>query len=522
MCLDLAIINVRGYTLHEEKPLVTAVGIKGQHLDQIGNNQEIQESISGKTQIIDGQGMTLLPGFRDAHIHFATMAIGLDHYLDLGTVKNREELLAEVKKTVQKKKKGDWVTGTGWDESKWEGDQRFMTREELDQIAPENPVALNRVDTHIYCVNSMALKILHFPPHTRGVEKKDGRPTGRLVEEAGYQIHQYIEAEGRDILPGLKKAIQIAHSLGVTAIHDILIDREKLKAYQYLRDAQQLQLRVGFFLGDDYLDQLLHLGLFSLGDEYLRLLGIKLFVDGSIGARTAMVKQGYQGAPKNYGYPIWDDEALQEIIKKAHTDNIPLAIHTIGDLAVEKALEALAFTAENKNRLHHRLEHIELITHQQMKQMKKLGITASMQPNFTEEWGHPGSMYEKRLGPEIIKNMNPLRHIVDENIPLFLGSDGMPFQPLYGIHAAVNPPFPGQRLTPLEAVRSYTQGGNRAIPGRISPGELADLVLLEGDPWREPENIKDMKVRMTVFDGPVVFADKERIVSETKEADQTL
>lgn len=505
MSFDLAFVNVNCYTLQEERPQVEAVGITKKHIESIGSNDKIQEGISSQTEVIDGKGMTLLPGFSDAHTHFASMGIRISCYFELGEVKDRDELLAVVRKEAQKKNKGEWITGIGWDESKWTGDASFMTRQELDGVAPENPVALTRVDGHICCVNSMALDVLNFPPQTRGVLEVQGEPSGQLVEEAGFQVRQHTEPKGREILPGLKKAIQKAHSLGVTALHDIWVDREKLKAYQYLREEEELKLRVGVFLGDDYLEDLVHLGLFSLGDAYLRLLGVKLFVDGSIGARTAMVEKGYANDPGNKGYPMWEKEELKKLIQRAHVHDIPLAIHAIGDLAVEDALDCLAENPRRELGPQHRLEHLELITLPQIKRMKKLGITASMQPNFTGEWGHPESMYQERFGPEVIKDMNPLRIIQDEGVTLLLGSDGMPFHPLYGIHSAVNPPFPKQRLTPLEALQGYTRSGAGPYPGQIFPGGKADLVLLEGDPLQEPAAIQEMKVLMTIFDGEVVF-----------------
>ncbi len=380
-----------------------------------------------------------------------------------------------------------------------------MTREELDRLAPHHPVALIRVDGHICCVNSEALKILDYPPNTRGVEVRDGEPTGRLVEDAGFNVRLFTEPGIEEIQAGLKKAIERAHSLGLTSIHDVWLNKDKMKAYQLLHRQKGLRLRVGMYLGDEYLEEL-DADLLTEYDDFLRLLGVKVFVDGSIGASTAMVEKGYLEDPENRGYPMQKREDLFAILSTAQKNAIPLAIHAIGDLAIEEALDGLEEAGCRKKRLGHRLEHVECISKDQIRRMKELGLTASMQPNFTGEWGHPGSMYEDRFGPDLIKTMNPLRWIVDEGVTLLLGSDGMPFNPLYGIHSAVNPPFSCQRLTPLEALRAYSRCGAGEYPGIITSGGLADMVLLEGDPLKESEAIKEFEVLMTLFHGQVVYA----------------
>ncbi|MCJ2555440.1 MAG: amidohydrolase family protein, partial [Candidatus Thermoplasmatota archaeon] len=158
----------------------------------------------------------------------------------------------------------------------------------------------------------------------------------------------------------------------------------------------------------------------------------------------------------------------------------------------------------------HRIEHLELPTEEDLREARRLGLVASMQPNFVGQWSRPGGMYEDRLGPERLKGNNPFRRILDMGIPLAFGSDNMPLSPLYGVHWAVNAPFEAQRLTVEEALRAYTLGsayasGEEALKGSLDPGKLADLVVLEKDPWERPETIEDIPVYATILGGRVVY-----------------
>jgi len=520
--LDVAIYNASVYTMNPRCPQAQAVGIKGNRILCVGNNEEIKRLCSNSTKRIDAHEQVLLPAFIDAHTHFRLMGVRMDNYLDLTSVGSKQELFLRLKEFAESKEQSHWVIGTGWDESKWSGDRTFMTREEIDETIPCQPVALERVDCHLYCVNSQALEVLDLDPSVRGFETEGGEPTGRLFEDATVYVRQASTPNQEQIISGIQNATVTAYQHGVTSIHQMVVEegefRDDLKAYQKLWRNDQLGVRVRLYFTPNYLDEIITLGLASgFGDSNLQVGGLKLFSDGSIGAKTAWVTEGYQDNPGNKGMRIWNSEELEALIRKAHENDIQLAIHAIGTQALSQVLGCLEVVLQDDPRpyLRHRIEHSEMPTKNQIQRMKKLQVIASMQPNFTGEWGLPGGMYVERFGRKRIETMNPLRWILDQGIPVAFGSDCMPFGPLYGIHWAINAPFENQRFSVEEAIRAYTLGGAFAGNieqqlGSIEPGKLADLILLDGDPFLEPARIKDMAVGMTIFDGRVVWqADSE-------------
>jgi len=518
--LDLVIDNARVHTMDRRSSTAQSVGIKGNRIMLVGNAAEIDRACSGSTLRINAGQKVVLPGLIDAHTHFRGMGVRLNNYLDLSFASSKQDLLGRLEKFAAGKKRDDWIIGTGWDESKWSGDQVFLTREEIDAVVPQSPVALERVDCHLYCVNSRALDMLKPDRSVRGFEIMEGVPTGRLFEDATALVRQAIEPGQKGIKAGIKRATQHAYRHGVTSIHQMVVEAGEfssdLRGYQGLWRDNELGIRALLYFTPNFLDGMIGLGLASgFGDDRLRIGGLKLFSDGSIGAKTAWVRDGYRDDPENQGMSIWDRGELEELVDKAHKNGIQLAIHAIGDRAIGLVLDCLEQAGEKEgNALRHRMEHCEMLSRDQIERMRNAHVIASMQPNFTGEWGLPGGMYEGRFGRDRIETMNPLRWIVDAEVPLALGSDCMPFGPLYGIHWAVNAPFPAQRLSVFEAVHGYTMGaafaGNAEQEvGSIEPGKLADLIMLDGDPFLKPADIKDMRVEMTLFDGQVVYREDD-------------
>jgi len=364
--------------------------------------------------------------------------------------------------------------------------------------------------------------MLNLDQSVRGFEIEAGRPTGRLFEDATAHVRKAIRADKEQSISAIKRATRHAYRHGVTSIHQMVVEEEEfrddLRSYQSLWNDNQLGIRARLYFTPNVLHQLIAIGLCSeFGDSKLRIGGLKLFADGSIGAKTAWVTEGYRDNPENKGMAIWDREQLEMLMQTSHNNRIQLAIHAIGTQALEQVIACLEaiLPQTRETRLRHRIEHDEMLTRDQIKRVSRLKVIASMQPNFTGQWGSPGEMYEERFGRERIESMNPLRWIVDSGVTLAFGSDCMPFGPLYGIHWAVNAPFDSQRLSMAEALRAYTMAGAFAghtehEVGSIEPGKLADLILLDENPFLEPAAIKDMKVQLTIFDGRVVYqADKQ-------------
>ena len=507
--MELAIVNVNLVGSNHESE---ALGIEGGKIAVMGSEEQVLDESDAKTEVIDGNGGMLIPGFNDAHTHFASMGVSMAEYIDLTGVSSKDQLLRQVEEEARDKPEGDWIIGIGWDESNWSGDREFMKKEEINQVAPENPVSLRRIDGHLSCLNSLALDKLSFDPEMEGYELEEGEPTGRIMEEARYVIRDEIEPEVETLERGIKEAATKAIELGVTSIHDMHVNRRKFRAYQNLWNSDELPIRARLYFDRELLDDIIDLGLMTgFGDDWLTLGGLKVFTDGSIGAKTAWVTDGYLNEPENLGTPIWNREELRETMARAHENDLQLALHAIGDRAVNEVLNIMEdITSGDDKRLRHRLEHGEMMSRNNLKRLKALGMVASMQPNFIGEWGLPGGMYDDRFPRKQVEKLNPLSWILSEEIPMAFGSDCMPFDPLYGVVSAVNTPYPAQKLTLEEAIRGYTNGSAysefmESRKGSIAEGMLADLVLLDDNPEENPEKIESLNVKLTLLNGEIVF-----------------
>ncbi|MBI1924874.1 amidohydrolase family protein [Candidatus Poribacteria bacterium] len=266
-----------------------------------------------------------------------------------------------------------------------------------------------------------------------------------------------------------------------------------------LESIQALQLPTGF------------------GSPYLKLGPIKLFADGSVGARTAALSHPYEDEPGHLGQLVWETEALHRVIASAHNAGLQIAVHALGDRGITATVDAFeaAFAANPRPNHRHRIEHCELLTPTLMERIADLGLIVSAQPNFVGEWGFPDGLYETRLGWERVSRMNPFGELARRGLPMAFGSDCMPFHPLYGIWSAVAHPIPEYRLTPYEALRHYTQSAAYAafeekIKGTINPGMVADLAVLSADATTiDVDGIRDIEVEMTMIDGKVWYVKRD-------------
>lgn len=495
---DLILLNGNIVTVSSGR--AEALAIKDQKIAAVGSNAEIKRLTHKNTKILDLKGKTVLPGFIDAHTHLVSVGLRKTLYLDLSETRSLEEALERVREAAKAKGKGEWVMGRGWDESRWP-QKRYITRSDLDRVAPHNPIALVRVDGHMLTANTKALAVVNVSADSDEMDKENGI----LREQAATQFLQQLRPSLDELKRALKEAVKIAHSLGVTSIHDIPYI-EAFRAWQALRG--ELKLRVTLNIPIEQLDKFSELGFRTgFGDEWLKLGAVKIFSDGSIGAGNAALFEPYLDRPGN-GKLNYEQAKLNELVKKAQDNGFQVMIHAIGDRAIQAVLEAFAAAGMDfEDRA--RIEHFELPTPAQIEQMKELGIIASMQPNFLQ-WSGPGQLYEARLGAERDMRINPLRRVLEEGVMLAFGSDCMPLGPLYGIHLAVNAPHEVQKLSAEDAIRCYTLNAAYAAfeeksKGSIEAGKLADLVVLSEDPYRAKDRIKEIKVEMTLVGGERVF-----------------
>lgn len=505
--MDLIFMNGKVLTISAGR--AEALAVREGRIQAVGRTSEIKRLAGPKTEIIDLEGKALMPGFIDAHMHLASQGLKATGYLlDLSQAHSLEEALELVRQAVHKRGEGAWVLGQGWDESLWP-EKRYLTKVDLDRVAPHSPVALSRVDGHLMVVNSQALKLMPLQAGSNEFDQAQGLLKGRAAE----RFLAHVQPEPEELEEAILAAIKMAHSLGITAVHDV-VRPEHIKAYQRLKRLGKLRLRVRLNPVVQHLDSLIGLGFSTgFGDSTLKLGAIKVFADGSIGARNAALLEPYADASETLGQLNHPQEELNALVRKAHENGFQLMIHAIGDRAIGSALEALkkaGIGPEDRARI----EHLELPTEEELEEAQELGIIASMQPNFLK-WSGPGRLYEARLGKERDARIDPHRAVVERDIPLAFGSDGMPFGPLYGIHLAVNAPHPGQRLSVEEALKAYTLGAAYAgfseeDQGSLEPGKWADLIVLAEDPNTHPEGIKEIKVLETYLGGERVFLKQGR------------
>ncbi len=495
----------------------SVVVVKGDWIIAVGKRGKVE--IPEGSEVYDVSGMTVLPGLIDSHCHFQGMGVALTRMVNLRDTESLADAMEKVKQRAMDTPKGEWVLGKAWDESKWP-ENRYITRYDLDEISTDHPIYLARVCGHLVSVNSLALELAEITKDTPSpsggqIDKsEDGEPTG-ILRECRYLIERVVPPvtdEAR--VEGLKKACEHALSLGCTSIHDAGSDAPSIRAYQTALQEGKLTVRSYIMPRGEAPDSAYGMGIKTgFGNKLLRIGPTKLLIDGSLGARTAALFEPYSDEPSTKGLLVIEPEELTEKVKEAHLNGCQAAVHAIGDRGIEHSInsiqEALREAPRKDHR--HRIEHCEVLTAQQIERIKELGIVPAMQPNFIGEWSGPGSMYEARLGRERERLSNPYRILLDEGITVCFGSDGMPFNPIYGIWSAVNHPIRSSRITLEEAVRCYTLNSAYAsfeedLKGSVEAGKLADIAVFDRDLTEIPrEEIRDAEAYMTIVNGNILY-----------------
>ncbi|MFQ6126541.1 MAG: amidohydrolase [Candidatus Heimdallarchaeota archaeon] len=504
----------------------SSVVIFGSKIIEVGPSDEVD--IPKGAKVLEAQGKTIIPGFIDSHTHFIIMGIRSLTTLNLSRTRSISEVVERVKAKLTELPKGTWLNGHGFDESVW-SEKRYPTKDDLDPVSPDNPVALTPFYGHLASVNTRALELIQInketPDPPGGKIDRDpvsGEATGVLREEAIKLIDEVKPPTTQeDSLNGLQKACEIALRWGCTSIHELGSDPIDISTYQTACENGILKVRSYVMptarFTEKMLDGLEALGVRTrFGNEVFRIGSVKIYVDGSMGARTAVFFEPYADDPSTTGIFNIPLEDLEQRVVRAHKLGLQVAIHAIGDRGIEEALNAIeaALGQEWRADHRHRIEHCEILTEDQIHRIKRLEIVPSMQPNFIGEWGQPDGMYEQRLGLDRLRLSNPYRKMLDEGIKVAFGSDcgycpPWPFNPLYGIWSAVFHPIEESRISLEEAVKCYTLYGAYAsfeedIKGSIEPGKLADIAILSEDlSVIPPEQIKNVEVDLTMVGGKI-------------------
>ncbi len=432
--------------------------------------------------------------------------------VDLSSTRSLKEALELIRRRAEGADEDEWVVATGWKESGWEGG-RFITAEDLDSCCPDNPAVAHRVCGHLSTVNSLAIADLGLEKGQEGVEVgPSGKLTGILKEDAVGRARQRTAPDRAAKGKGLELAMRMAHALGVTAINDNG-SSDDLSIYSDAEAGGRLKVRVWFNTPSEDLKHRVAVSVpTGLGSDWLKVGGVKVFCDGALGARTAAISRPYADDLGNRGMLVHKRRDLEEILATANEADLQLAIHAIGDRGIGEVLKVLAGILEETPRqdARHRIEHLELPSHSHLEEMERLGIVASMQPNFIGEWGGTDGMYLSRLGRERTARNNPFREVLDTGVKLVFGSDCMPFSPMYGIRSAAGAPHQAQRISLREAFAAYTSDAPFASfqekrRGKLAEGMCADFAVLSGDPFMRGQGLSGMGVLMTVAGGEVVY-----------------
>ena len=493
------------------------VVINDEYIVAVGKRDEIP--IPDGSEVYDITGKTIMPGLIDSHCHFLWMGVAMKTMVPLNDTANIMEALIRVKQRVKEAKPGEWIVGKGWDESKWP-ENRYLTKVDLDAIAPDNPVVLSRICGHLLSVNTKAMELAGITRETQDTEggnvdkDENGENTG-VLRDCRYLVQHAIPPTSIEtMVEGLGLASDYALSLGCSGIHDAGLGPNEIRSYQDANSVGNLKVRSYLMMGQEVTKGAIAMGLETgFGDGLVRMGSVKLMMDGSLGARTAALFAPYEDESSTTGLLLEEPDVLLEKIKAAHENNLQSATHAIGDLAIEHTLDGIQEALrQNPRKDHrHRIEHCEITSAQQIERIRQLGVIPDMQPNFIGEWSGPGSMYEQRLGKRRDRMSNQYRQMLDEGIRVAFGSDGMPFNPIYGIWSAVNHPIRQNRISLEEAVMCYTlnaayAGFQENETGSLEVGKFADVSVFNGDLTEIPkEEIRDAKCFMTLVNGKILY-----------------
>jgi predicted amidohydrolase YtcJ len=540
---DLVLTNGRVWLGGAPSSFAEAVAIIGNQIVRVGTAAEIKQLIGERTQAIDLGGKLAAPGFNDAHIHFLSGALGLDE-IDLTGAASVAEMVERIAVYARKHPDRQWLTGRGWVYTYFPGG--LPTKDYLDAVIKDRPVFLRACDGHSGWANSKALQLAGITRNTKFdgygeiVRGYSGEPTGALKEGAQRLVGRLIpEPTLERKLDALRQGMKLAASLGITSIQNAGGAPEEFSLYEELLKRGELTIRVSMAFSTGARTTRQEIDRFvALKKQYdlnpiLRANSVKLVFDGVIESHTAAVLERYSDLAAEHGAPYGElaipADIYRDLVARFDKAGFQIYTHAIGDRAVREALNAYEATssANNRSNARHRIEHIEIISPEDIPRFARLGVMASMEPIHAD----PGTagVWSRAVGVERLKYAFAWRSLLGSGARLVYGSDwpaAISLDPIRGLHVAVNRrsvdgrPQRGwvaeQRVSIGEALRAYTQAGayssfEEGIKGRIAPGMLADIVVFSQDLFKiDPMRIHETRVALTVFDGKVVYQDMAR------------
>ena len=489
-----------------------SVLIEGQTIARVAESES--QSVPEDTVRIDGNGASLVTGLVDTHCH--PFEYGwLKRNVDLRGTSSVTGLKLRVSARVQRSETGTWITGMGWDQELFPG-RKMPTRSDIDDVSPRNPVALKRVDGHVALLNTKAIESLGLearsgPCYERG---PDGGLTGVVKEEALGDVFSSLPVSAEECSAGLLNVEVEACRFGLTKLHCIVSSegfKQELGALASLRRAGSLALRYRVYIPPEAMEFVQESGLnLEMRDDPIRINGVKLYADGSLGARTAALHEPYADDPGNIGLLRYTDERLSELVENVDAAGFQAIIHAIGDRAIEQAIGAISRVSGAGNPRRHRIEHASVLPRDLRSKMSKHGIRASVQPCFitSDIWA------VERLGEERVRDLYPFRSVISEGLVASGGSDSPveTLSPVIGAWAAMARAgmAPEESLSLDEALHLYTvnadSNGLDKYAG-VREGGPADLTLFDSNvEGMHPALLRKVGVNAVVAQGSLAHS----------------
>jgi len=504
-----------------------AVATLGDKILAVGDSVEIARYVGPKTQVLQANGGLIMPGFADGHTHFVDGGFQLTS-INLRDANTPQEFVRRLKQYAAHVKPGEWILGGDWDHTLWRGAQ-LPRHEWIDSVTPNNPVFIGRLDGHMALANAAAMRAAKVTSATRvpvgGEMPRDARgdPTGIFKDNAEGLIDAAIpmpSAEQED--SAVARALAYAASLGVTATGNMSASWANLAAYKRMERAGRMTARVVLYIPIDQWHAVADSVRNGAGDDWVRIGGVKGYMDGSAGSRTAFFFEPFSDSAGYYGLMRQPESDMRTWVGAADSAGLQIAVHAIGDRAnaiILSIYDSVTHAHGARDR-RFRVEHAQHLRPQEIPLFGTRRVVPSMQPYHAID---DGRWVEQRIGPVRIKTTYAFRTLLDTEAPLAFGSDWTvaPLDPMLGVYAAVtrrtlddkNPGgwVPEQKITVGEALRAYTYGNawatfNEQKWGTLAPGRFADVVVLDRDPFAvQPESLGTIKPRVTIAGGKVVY-----------------
>lgn len=489
---DLVAFNGNLITLDAATPAASALAVRDGKIAFVGPDADALRLAGPDTERVDLRGRTVTPGFCDAHLHLFWYGTQLLRQADLVGSDSIEDVLARLSAHANTYP-GPWIQGHGFDQDKLR-EGRFPTRQDLDRVSSTRPLIISRICGHAAVVNSAALALVTDQERARGDEE-----TGLYTEADVKAFYRYIPPLTDDEAEeAVLRAAQIALATGITSIGTLLDTPDQMRAYFGLNRRGKLPLRVTGMPPQASITELWERGVgTTFGNNRLKFGGAKLFSDGSLGARTALLSAPYadEDRPDNMGIRIYPPDELKQRARDAQEHGFQVVIHAIGDQAVTESVDALlhALGPDGDNTFHrHRIEHASILSPRDLQRMAQRKIVAVVQPQFVTSDTWTG----ERVGDAKREWAYPFRQMWDAGIPLALSSD-CPVESLDALKCLAatvfrHPWSPDETLTIDEALHAYCLGGAYALHqddtlGSLTPGKHADFVILSGNPREQDE-----------------------------------